>query len=123
MPPYVQRILIWYLFCYIIKCFPTLEVVMGVVKTKEVSICPHVHTPPYIWMPPICSESYNRVFILLYHKMFPTLEVVNGVVKTYGVSICPTMFTCPLYASMTPYVWTPPDMFRYPICLDTHLYV
>ena len=44
MPPYIHtpptfehplmfRVLIGYLFCYIIKCFPTLEAVMGGCKT------------------------------------------------------------------------------------------
>ena len=32
-PPYVQRVLIEYLFCYIIKCFPTLEAGMGDCQT------------------------------------------------------------------------------------------
>ena len=49
---------------------------MGCCQTWGVSICPYVHTPPYIWIPLICSESFIGVFILLYHKCLPTLEVV-----------------------------------------------
>ena len=32
-PPIFQRVLIGYLFCYIIKCFPTLEAVVGGCQT------------------------------------------------------------------------------------------
>ena len=58
-PPYVQRVLIGYLFCYIIKCFPALEVVMGVVRFRECPYASYIHMPLYIWMPSyVCTLPY-----------------------------------------------------------------
>ena len=52
-PPYVQQILIGYLFCYFIKCFPTLETVMqGVVRLRS------VHMPP-MFIHPIHLDTPN----------------------------------------------------------------
>ena len=45
IPPYVQQILIGYLFCYNIKYFPTLETVKGVVRLRRCPYTPYVHTP------------------------------------------------------------------------------
>ena len=60
--------------------------------------------PPYIWNPPYV-QSFNRVFILLYHKMFSYFRGSHGGCKTYRVSICPL-------CSYTPYIWTPPYVQR-----------
>ena len=55
---------------------------MGGCQTLEVSICLlYLYTPIHLDTP-ICSESFNRVFILLYHKCFPTLEAVMGGCQT-----------------------------------------
>ena len=71
-PQYVQsvlKVLKGYLFCYFIKCFPTLEAVMGVVRPRGYPYAPcymspvcfkapyvwtstYVWTPPYVQMPP-----------------------------------------------------------------------
>ena len=73
-PPYVQRVLIGYLFSYIIKCFPTLEGGMGLsdlgdVHMPPIFICsihldapyvwmpPYVWAPLYVWMPPVCLNT------------------------------------------------------------------
>ena len=78
---------------------------MGGCQTKVVSICPLCsHTPIHLDTP-ICSKSFNRAFILLYHKCFPTLEAVMGVVR---LRVCP----------YTPYVHMPPVCLDTPICLD-----
>ena len=86
--PYVQRVLIGYLFCYIIKCFPTLEAGMvglsdlGGVHKPPMFICPlYVWMPPYVWTPPKCLDAP---------------ECLDA----------PCMFGWPLY------VWMPP------VCLD-----
>ena len=44
IPPYVQQILIGYLFCTNIKYFPTLETVRGVVRLRSCPYAPYVHT-------------------------------------------------------------------------------
>ena len=55
-PQYVQRVLIGYLFCYIIKYFPTLEEVMGVVRLRG---CPYDYgnIPPVCLDAPICLDA------------------------------------------------------------------
>ena len=65
-PQYVQQVLVGYLFCYFIKCFPTLEAVMGFSDLGGIHMPPmfiyplyvskpqYLWTPPYVWMPPIC---------------------------------------------------------------------
>ena len=95
--PNMFRVLIGYLF-YFIKCFATLEAVMGLSYLAGVNMPLCSYTPIHLDIP-ICSESFNRVFILLYHKCLPTLEAVMEVVR---LRVCP-------YA---PYVYMPP------ICLD-----
>ena len=95
-PPYVQRVLIGYLFCYIIKCFRTLEAVMEVVRLRGCPYAPMcIH--PIQWETPICSESFNRVFILLYHKMFSYFRDSHGGLSDLGGVHIPPMFICPLY--------------------------
>ena len=51
--PYVQQILIGYLFCYLIKCFPTLETVRGGCQTVG-----GVHMPP-MFIDPIHLDTPN----------------------------------------------------------------
>ena len=108
-PWYVQRYLIGYLFCYILKCFPTLETVMGGCQTYGVSICPYGDTPSYIWTPPYVQRVLIGYFIYLYHKMFSYLRGSHGGLFALGCVHMPPMFICPLY------VWT------CPICLYAHL--
>ena len=43
---------------------------------------PPMFMEPHTLGHPLCSESFNRVFILLYHKCFPTLEAVMGGCQT-----------------------------------------
>ena len=54
---------------------------MGVVRHRGCIYAPmFIH--PHTFGTPICSESFNRVFILLYHNCFPTLEAVMGGCQT-----------------------------------------
>ena len=113
-PPYVQRNLIGYLFCYIIKCFPTSEAVMGVVRVRWCPYAPYIHIHPIHLDTPICSESFNRIFILLYHKM--SFYFRGGLSDLGGIHM-PPMFMCPLYVLMPPNVWTTPICSDAPKCM------
>ena len=65
-PHMFREFLIGYLFCYIIKCFPTLEAVMGVITLRG------VHAPLCSYAP-VCLDASN-VWGLQ----------TNGGVQTYG---------------------------------------
>ena len=122
-PPYVQRVLIGYLLCYIIKCFPTLEAGMGGVRLKGCPYAPYVHTPPYIWTPPIHLASFNRVFILLFHKLFSYFRGSHGGLSDLGGIHMPLMFIYCLYVSKPPYVCTSPICLDVPYMFGCPLYV
>ena len=104
--PHVFRVLIGYLFCYIIKYFSILEAVIGVVRLRGCPYGPYVNTPLYIWITTICSETFNRVFILLFHKMFSYCRGSHrGLSDLWCVHMPPSSYA--------------PICFKSPICLDT----
>ena len=82
-----------------------------VIRLRWCPYAPYVHIPPIHLDTPIYSESFNRVFILLYHKMFSYFRgSYGGLSDLGGIHMLP-MFIHP------PYIWTPP------IYLDTlHLF-
>ena len=78
---------------------------------------PYVHTPPYIWTPtihldtPICSESFNRVFILLFLKTFSYFRGSHGGLLDLGVSLCPLCLYTPIHLD-TYHTFGHPHFFR-----------
>ena len=66
------RVLIGYVLCYIIKCFSTLETVMGVlsdlggIHVPPIFIYPlYVSQPPYVWTSPIYLDAPICLDILI----------------------------------------------------------
>ena len=90
--PHMFRVLIGYLFCYIIKCFPTLEAVLRVVRLRG---CPY--TPMFI-----CPHIFRHLCMFGCPHMFWCLLYD-------GCSIC---LHTPYMYGHSPYVWLPS------ICLD-----
>ena len=82
IPPYVQRVLIGYLFIYIIKCFPNVEAVMGVVRLRGFPYAPYVHILPVCFDAPICVD-----IPLMFGcpRMFRCPQMYGGI-QTMGVS-------------------------------------
>ena len=82
MPPYVQRVLIGYLFYYIINCFPTLEAIMGVVRLRG---CPYAS---YVDMPPVhlnAPHIFGHSHTFGCPHTFEASKHIGGI-QTYGVS-------------------------------------
>ena len=112
--PHMFRVLIGYLFCYIIKCFPTLEAGMGVVRLMGYPYAPYVHMPHvcldapyiltpqyvwtlslYVWMPPMCLDA-------------------------------PYILTPQYVWTLSPYVWMPPGCLNAPytsVCCHAPMYI
>ena len=75
-----------------------------------------VHIAPMFIHPihldtPICSESFNMVFILLVHKMFSYFRGSHGGLSGLECIHIPPMFIYPLYVLMPP------------LCLDTPIHL
>ena len=96
-PPYVQGVLIGYLFCYIIKCFPTLEAVMGVVRLKGCPYASCIFGCPICLDTPICSDIPN----VWGHLNIREAPKHMGAVKIRG---CPNIWGHP----NTLGIWTSP---------------
>ena len=100
-PPYVQRILIWYLFSYIIKCFPTLEVDMGGSSGLGCVQMPPMFIYPcmfgcclYVWMPPICLDTpdiqtYGGIQTLGGVQTYGGIQTYRGCTNVWGIWIPP----------------------------------
>ena len=56
-------------------------------------------------------QSFNRVFILLFHKIFSYFKGSHGGCQNKGYPYAPYIYMTPV-CSVSPYVWTSP------ICLD-----
>ena len=55
----------------------SMDMSMNMKRTRITDLDAPIHSDT-----PMCSGSFNRVFILLYHKMFPTLEAGMGGCQT-----------------------------------------
>ena len=83
---------------------------MGVVRLRGCPYAPQYSYTPIHLETPICSGNFNRVFILLYHKMFSYFRGSHGVVRLRGYPYTPCMFGCP-------------HMFGCPICWDMPIHL
>ena len=77
-PQYVQQVLIGYLVCNIIKCFPTLEQSWGAVRLNGCPYAPYIHTLPIHLDTPNMFRVIIEYLFCYFIKCLPTLEAVMG---------------------------------------------